>query len=369
MSGIEEPAAHPHGNHARRIAVRPNVRAMQGYVPGEQLNVPGIIKLNTNENPYPPSPRVFEALREALTADRLRKYPSPLGDEFRRVAGLVLGVDPDSILIGNGSDDILTIVTRAFVPEGGLVASPTPSYVLYRTLAEIQGARFTTVPFDAEWQPPLPSGSAGGWPPDAHLSFLPNPNSPTGTLTRLERVAQLAARLAPAPLVLDEAYADFAPANGLKLLRDHPNLIVTRSLSKSYSLAGVRFGFGVAHPEVVRQLIKVKDSYNCDALSLVAATAALKDQDHFRLNRDKIIATRERMTPALVRLGFDVTPSHANFVWCRRSDRPVKPVYEALKQRGILVRYMSYDGTDGLRISVGTDEEVDRLLDELRAIL
>src|SRR5881227_1351793 len=136
--------------------IRPNIRAMAGYVPGEQPRDGAFIKLNTNENPYPPSPRVFEAIREALTADRLRKYPDPLGTAFRQTAGRVLRVDPEGILIGNGSDDILTILTRAFVPEGGLVASPTPSYLLYKTLAEIQGARFRTVPFDPDWSLPSP---------------------------------------------------------------------------------------------------------------------------------------------------------------------------------------------------------------------
>src|SRR5436190_20027094 len=149
---------------------------MKGYVPGEQLNDPDIIKLNTNENPYPPSPRVFDAVRAALTGDKLRKYPQPLGDQFRNAASGVLGVDPDSILIGNGSDDILTILTRAFVPEGGLLVSPTPSYILYRSLAEIQGARFEAIPYAAGWQLPMT------WPrPDADLTFVANPNSPSGT--------------------------------------------------------------------------------------------------------------------------------------------------------------------------------------------
>jgi histidinol-phosphate aminotransferase len=344
-------------------SVRPAVRAMAGYVPGEQLNDPDVVKLNTNENPYPPSPRVFEAVRAALTGDRLRKYPQPLGDDFRRAAGRVLGVDPDGILIGNGSDDILTILTRAFVPEGGLVLAPTPSYILYKSLAEIQGARFEKVPFTTDWQLP-PS-----WPAGGHITFLPNPNSPSGTVVPLREVERLAASLAPAPLVLDEAYADFADENGIGLLERVPNLIVTRSFSKAYSLAGVRFGYAVADPAVVRELVKVKDSYNCDVLSLTAAAAAISDQDYFREVRAKVLATRGRLAAALAALGFEVTPSHANFLWCRRADRPVKPIYEELKRRKVLVRYMNYDGYDGLRVTVGTDAEADRLLAELRSIL
>ena len=346
------------------MPIRTNIRDMAGYVPGEQLNDPDIVKLNTNENPYPPSPRVFDAIRGALTSNSLRKYPQPLGDTFRRTAGRVLGVDPDSILIGNGSDDILTVLTRAFVPEGGLIVSPTPSYILYRSLAEIQGARFLTVPFDADWSLPLRS-----WPRDPHLSFIPNPNSPTGTVLDPSAIELLADQLDPAPLVLDEAYADFADWNGLELLPTAPNLIVTRTLSKAYSLAGIRFGFAVARPDVVRQLVKVKDSYNCDVLSLAAATAAVEDQEYFAGVKARMLATRSRMSVELAELGFDVTPSRANFVWCRRTDRPVKSIYEALKSRKILVRYMNYDGYDGLRVSVGTDAEIDALLAALRDIL
>src|ERR1700733_10514353 len=171
-------------------SLRPNVRAMTGYTPGEQPREGSIIKLNTNECPYPPSPRVFEALRDALTSERLRKYPDPVGTAFRQTASRVLDVDPDGILIGNGSDDLLTILTRAFVPEGGLVVSPTPSYLLYRTLAEIQGARFEAVPFSSDWQLPHP------WPlPRAHLTVVPSPNSPTGTVVSLAALEALAREL------------------------------------------------------------------------------------------------------------------------------------------------------------------------------
>lgn len=339
--------------------LRPAVRAMAGYTPGEQAREGGVIKLNTNENPYPPSPRVLAALRDALTGERLRKYPDPVGTAFRQAAGRVLGVPPDAILIGNGSDDVLTILTRAFVPEGGLIVSPTPSYLLYQTLAEIQGARFATVPFTADWRLPDP------WPfPDADLTFVPNPNSPSGTFVPVAELDRLAVRLRGA-LVVDEAYVDFAEDNALALVR-RPNVVVTRSLSKSYALAGLRFGFAVAGPELVAQLIKVKDSYNCDVLSLAGATAALEDQDYLRETRARVLRTRARLEQELARLGFDVLPSRANFVWARHKERPVKPVFEALKRRNILVRYMTYAGYgDGLRISVGTDEEIDRLLEGL----
>jgi histidinol-phosphate aminotransferase len=348
--------------------LRPAIRAMAGYTPGEQPRAgTPYIKLNTNENPYPPSPRVFEALRQALTGDRLRRYPDPVGTDFRQVAGRVLGVAPDGIVIGNGSDDILTIVTRAFVPEGGLIVSPTPSYVLYRTLAQIQGARFETVPFTPEWDLPSP------WPVrGAHLTFVPNPNSPSGTALTRPQLVRFVSELR-GPLVLDEAYADFAEDNGLGLLAAEGaagRVIVSRTLSKSYSLAGIRFGFAVTDPDTARELVKVKDSYNCDVLSQVAATAALEDQEYFAAVRARVLATRDRMHRALTELGFDCCPSQANFVWCRRADRPVKPLYEELKRRQILVRYMAYEGHgDGLRISVGSEEEIDRLLAELKALV
>jgi len=343
--------------------IRPAIREMAGYAPGEQPREGDVIKLNTNENPYPPSPRVLEAIHNAATGDRLRKYPDPLGTHFRQTAARIHLVDPDGILIGNGSDDILTIVTRAFVPEGGLVVSPTPSYILYRTLAQLQGARFEAVPFTSDWQLPDP------WPlPHAQLTFLPSPNSPSGTAISLPTLERLALQL-DGPLILDEAYVAFADADAISLAR-RPNVIVTRSLSKSHGLAGIRFGYAVADPAVVSELVKVKDSYNCDTLSLAAAAAALEDQDYLHATRAKVLATRERLSRELARLGFDVCPSQANFLWCRRTDRPVHPIYEVLKRRLILVRYMDYPGYgDGLRISVGADVEIDRLLDELRRLL
>ncbi len=282
---------------------------------------------------------------------------------FRQTAAKALGVDADGIVIGNGSDDILTILTRAFVPEGGLIVSPTPSYLLYKTLADIQGADFQTVPFTADWHLPNP------WPyPKAQLTFIANPNSPTGTQVPTAALHSLAEQL-DGPLVIDEAYVDFATENALSL-QNLPNIIITRTLSKSYSLAGLRFGFAITSPGMARELVKVKDSYNCDALSLAGAAAALEDQDYLRQATQKILRTRARLTQSLMSLGFDILPSQANFVWARRGDRPVQSIFDALRNRRILVRYMNYgQHNDGLRISVGTDQEIDHLLDQLRQIV
>jgi histidinol-phosphate aminotransferase len=344
---------------------RPNIDAMSGYQPGEQPRGADFIKLNTNENPYPASPAVIEAIRRTAE-DGLRKYPDPMATSFREQAAKLFGIDADWILAGNGSDDLLTIITRSFVGSGEVIMAPAPSYVLYRSLSEIQGAKYEEVQFNDSWD--VPDQISTG---HARLVFLPNPNSPSGTMVAPPRVRQLAQRLRGAsPLVVDEAYVDFADTNCMELVGEFENVIVTRTLSKSYSLAGIRFGFAVAQPEIIAGLIKAKDSYNCDAISIAAATAALGDQQHLWRNVAKIRATRQRMTEALRQLGFQVPDSHANFVWCTAGPAPAKRLYEQLKARRILVRYMAYAASgDGLRISVGSDAEIDRLLDELRRLV
>ena len=345
--------------------VRPEIAAMAGYAPGEQPQGGKFIKLNTNENPYPASSAVRRAIVDALDAG-LAKYPDPLATTFRLQASQLFGVPPEWILCGNGSDDILTIVTRALVGPGESLRLPYPSYILYRTLAELQGARSEEVPFQADWTlPPAFSAATNG----LKLVVLPNPNSPTGTVVPIDRLLEIADRL-PCPLLVDEAYADFADSNAIDLVRQSEKIMVSRTLSKSYALAGLRFGFLIAQPPLIQQFVKVKDSYNCDALSIAGATAALADQEWVATNRARVVATRQRMADKLRSMGFTVPDSHANFVWATRTDRPVKPLYEALKSQRILVRYMNYAGWgDGLRISVGTDEQTDACLGMLSGLL
>lgn len=344
---------------------RPEIQHMQAYVPGEQPQGGKFIKLNTNENPYPPSPRVNAAIASAAAA-RLERYPDPLGTAFRVRAAEVLGVQPDWILCGNGSDDILTVLTRAFVGSADKLRLPYPSYILYRTLAQLQGAEFEEVRFQDDFT----LGDDFSRSDDKlRLAFLPNPNSPSGTMLPPERIADVAARL-ECPLLVDEAYVDFADSNCIELVKQNPRVMVSRTLSKSYALAGLRFGFLVAQPPIIAMLRKVKDSYNCDSLSLAAATAAIDDQAWLRENRQKIIATRQRMSERLRELGFTVAPSQANFVWCTRQDRPVQELYASLKRDQILVRYMDYPNWgDGLRISVGTDDQIDACLSLLASYL
>ena len=341
----------------------PHIDRMSGYVPGEQPQGGGVVKLNTNENPYPPSPKVAEAIGRVLASDRLRLYPDPSGLAFRRAAAELHGVEPDMILPGNGSDELLTILTRAFVGPGDALVAPSPSYILYRTLAEIQGARSLEVPFRDDWTLDPAEFAA----PRAKLWFLANPNSPSGTALTPEQVGALAERV-PGPLVVDEAYANFAETDCVGLVHPHPNVIVSRTLSKGYGLAGLRFGYVIARPEVIAGLGKVKDSYNCDALSLAGATAALEDQAYLAETRAKILNTRARLLAATRDLGYHVPDSEANFVWCT-GGMPAAATYDALKARNILVRLMRYAGRpEGIRITVGTDGEIDQLLAALRSL-
>jgi histidinol-phosphate aminotransferase len=341
---------------------------MDGYVPGEQPREGTYIKLNTNENPYPPSPRVLEAIR-AECDGRLRLYPDPLGSRVRQAAAALHGVGPEWILAGNGSDDLLTILTRSFVGPGDAVVYPMPSYILYRTLVELQNGRSVIVPYRDDWSLDPARFATEAAATGARLAFLANPNSPSGTALGSGEVADLARRL-ECPLVVDEAYADFADADCVGLVADHGNVIVTRTLSKGHGLAGLRLGYLIAAPEVVDGLAKVKDSYNCDRLSLAGGAASLADREYLAQTRSRILTTRARLTDAMRSLGYRVPQSQANFIWCTGGPMPAPEVYDALKERKILVRLMRYPGYEaGLRITVGTDEEIDKLLEALREIL
>lgn len=345
-----------------------HVARMDGYVPGEQPRDGGFVKLNTNENPYPPSPKVRQAILDECD-ERLRLYPDPIGTIVRQAAAGLHGVGPEWILVGNGSDDLLTILTRSFVGPGDAVVYPMPSYVLYKTLVELQNGRSMVVPFDTDWSLDPARFATEAAATGARLAFLANPNSPSGTALAMSQVADIARRL-ECPLVVDEAYADFAESDCVGLVAEQSNVIVTRTLSKGYGLAGLRLGYLIAAPEVVEGLAKVKDSYNCDRLSLVGGAAALADRAYLAEARGRILKTRARMSETLRALGYHVADSQANFVWCTGGPKPAPVVYDALKERKILVRMMRYPGCEaGLRISVGTDSQIDTLFEALREIL
>ncbi len=344
---------------------RGNISALAGYVPGEQPENDGTIKLNTNENPYPPSPRVYAALRAAISAN-LRLYPQPMSDCLRSSAAAIYGVKAENIIAGNGSDELLSILLRCFVGARDRVAFPVPTYSLYDTLIAIQEGERVAVNYPEDFSLPEALGTQ-----NTALTFLCNPNSPSGTLVSLQDIHRLA-RAVSGVLVVDEAYIDFADTEGasvLPLIHQLPNLVVLRTFSKSFSLAGMRIGLAFASEEIISGLMKVKDSYNLNRLSLIAATAALQDMPWMIRNARRIQQGRRKLTRALTRLGFHVYPSHANFILAQKKGQNLRFVYEKLKSQKILVRYFDSAGLeDCLRISVGSPREIRALVQALRVI-
>jgi histidinol-phosphate aminotransferase len=344
---------------------RKNIAALSAYVPGEQPRDENVIKLNTNENPYPPSPRVLAALRKAINRS-LRLYPEPLADTLRNIAAHVYGVKPENILVGNGSDEILSILMRSFVGPQDRVAFPVPTYSLYDSLIAVQQGERVAVDYPPDFSVPEVLASQ-----NAALTFLCNPNSPSGTLVPLQEIERLA-RAATGILVIDEAYVDFAESEGastLPLIRHFPNLVVLRTFSKSFSLAGMCIGLAFASKEIIYGMMKVKDSYNLNRLSLVAASAALQDMPWMARNVSRIQRSRSQLTAGLRKMGFYVYPSHANFVMARKYEENLKGLYERLKSQQILVRYFDVAGLqDALRITVGRPQEIRALLKEMQAV-
>jgi histidinol-phosphate aminotransferase len=332
---------------------------MEGYVPGEQ---PGagerIVKLNTNENPYPPSERVMRAIAGA-SGELLRRYPNPTADLFRDAAAKLHGVTRDHIIAGNGSDDILTIATRCFVSAGGTLAYPDPTYSLYPVLAKLQDAKGLGLPWERDWALPIEALAKSG----AGAIYLANPNAPSGTFVMPDKVAELAGKFSGL-LLIDEAYADFADENCIGLVKQFPNVVISRTLSKAYSLAGLRFGYAIAQPDVIAEMMKVKDSYNCDALSILAATAAIEDQAYARGTWEKIKGERTRVTTELTQVGWTVLPSRANFIFAFvEGMASAKGIYEGLKEQGILVRYWDKPGLrDKIRVTIGHNHENNAFL-------
>jgi len=348
------------------LPLRKNISAMAGYVPGFQpKDGQAWIKLNTNENPYPPSPRVVEAILAEVGADggNLRKYPDAASQSGREAAAKLYGFDPSWVILANGSDELLNNLIRAFADAGEEIAYVHPSYSYYATLAEIQGARIKTFGLTQGWEL---EGFPQRYP--GKLFFLTNPNAPLGFAFPRAFIEDLAGRVDGA-LVIDEAYADFADEHALDLVKQHENVIVTRTLSKSYSLAGLRLGLAVARPEVIAALDKIRDHYNLDRLAQAAVTAALEDQDYFGECVARIREIRDWFSTELRVLGYGVIPSQGNYVFATPPDREGQRVYEGLYARRILVRHFSDPAlVHGLRISIGTREEMEKTLAALREI-
>jgi histidinol-phosphate aminotransferase len=367
-----------HRDNERVLALlRPEIRAMRGYTPGEQIT--GAVKLNTNECAFAPSPRVREVLA-GIADDTLRLYPDPISRRLRETAAALYGVAPDQVLVGNGSDDCLTILYRAFLAPGSEVRVPWPTYGLYDTLATLQGARFATVPYrqvGRRWE--LPDALLD---PAARMIIVANPNNPSATLVPVDDLRRLCER-APGVVVVDEAYVDFALGAGLAagssasmlpVLDAHPNLVVLRTFSKSYSLAGARLGLLFAAAPLVAELNKVKDSYNVNVISQALGIAALEDRAyHGDVIRD-ILQQRARLETELGALGFTWPESAANFLLCEPpaggTGATAESLYLGLKKQGLLTRWWATpELRTRLRITVGKADENDRLLAALRALL
>jgi histidinol-phosphate aminotransferase len=357
---------------------RPNIERLTPYTPGEQPRHPRLVKLNTNENPYPPAQAVLDAIRD-VSADSLRRYPPPLADAFRDTVQQVLGVPAGQVIATNGGDELLRMAVSVFCPPSGDhgrggIGVAEPSYSLYPVLAEIHDTPVTRVPLRDDWSLPDDFAakvlSAG-----CRLVLVVNPHAPSGHLESAARLEQLARDLSGrAVLLIDEAYTNFATANALALLRPQAgldNVLILRTLSKGYSLAGLRFGFGLGSAGVIEALHKARDSYNVDILAQAAATAALQAREHAQGTWQRVIDERARVTAALRQRGFSLPDSQSNFVLAAPpAGRPdARATYESLKQQGIFVRYFDQDRLrDKLRITIGTPQQNDALLAALDAL-
>lgn len=357
--------------------IRPLVHHLHAYVPGEQPKIKGLIKLNTNENPYPPSPRVLRAVKAAVDG-RLRLYPNPTAELLREKLAKLHRCKPANIIIGNGSDEVLALAVRAFVEPATPTKSPkavvqyfTPSYSLYPVLADIHGATKNAVPLQSDFS--LPSlralKTSKQWDFNAALTLITTPNAPSGrgyAVRELDALCQAQRGV----VVLDEAYVDFAKSHALRLAFKHPHVLVARTFSKAYSLCFQRVGYFVGHPELIAALHKIRDSYNVNGLGQVAAAATLDDLPYYRSNFQKIITTREWLSRELTKLGFRVLPSQTNFLLARPPRFPAQDWLQKLRARKILVRWFSAPEVSAyLRITIGTPAEAAALAQAARAVL
>lgn len=364
-----------HKSNCAAQLVRPLVRALHPYVPGEQPKIKGLIKLNTNENPYPPSPRVLRIVKAAVDG-RLRLYPNPTAERLREKLARMHRCAPANIIVGNGSDELLALAVRAFVEPNSKLAKATvqyftPSYSLYPVLAEMHGATTNAVPLNADFSLPgvAELKRRQQWNFNAALTLVTTPNAPSGrgyATKELDMFCQAQRGV----VVLDEAYVDFAEANTLPLARKHPHVLVARTFSKAYSLCFQRVGYLVGHPELISALHKIRDSYNVNGLGQVAAEATLDDLGYYRRNFKKIIATRMWLSRELTKLGFRVLPSQTNFILTKPPLFPAQGWLQKLRDKKILVRWFRAPTVrDFLRITIGTQTEAEALVMAAKKIL
>ena len=341
------------------------LRGFQPYVPGEQPpDGEDWVKLNTNESPLPPSPRVIAAIKAAAD-DSLRLYPSPTAAPARAAVAAHLGLDAGQVAMGNGGDELIEMCFRAFAGAGDRVAFPTPTYPLFEPLCRLHEAATVEYPMGEDW-----AWSDAFASDQAPLKFIVNPNSPTGSWAEAHAVERVVSR-SRGVVVLDEAYVDFAPASGIVLLQKHRNLVILRTLSKSYALAGMRVGFALGDPSLIADLLAVKDSYNLDRLAIVAATAAIQDDEHHARIVEYVVAERAWLAERLRASHFEVSPSAANFVFAKPpAGNDAAYVAAALRERRILVRHYDREPIAGwFRITIGTRKQHERLMAALKEIL
>ena len=366
-----------------RKLIRPLVRKLHAYVPGEQPKVRNLVKLNTNENPWPPAPGVQKAMRAAVD-DRLRLYPNPTAQPLREELARLHQVKSKNIIIGNGSDELLALATRAFVEpfdskcddlQGSRRARCTiqwfhPSYSLYPVLSDIHGALANPVPLNPDFSiPECKELRRRGWLANAALSYVTTPNAPSGRGYSKAELDQLC-RDTKGVVILDEAYIDFAEESAESLVRNHPHVIISRTFSKSYSLCFQRIGYFIAAPELIDALDRIRDSYNVNGLGQVGALATLKSLGHYRKNFKRIKAIRRRTAQELESLGFEVLPSATNFLFVRPPGPSAKTWQRKLRDQKIIVRWFTASEVcDYLRITIGTDKEMEACLQAVRKIL
>ncbi len=359
-----------------RRLIRPLVHRVHAYAPGEQPKIQGLIKLNTNENPYPPAPAVLRAVRAAVNSG-LRLYPNASAEDLRAGLARLHGCRAENIVVGNGSDELLALAVRAFVepgsgrvPRRAKVQYFTPSYSLYPVLADTHGATKCPVPLPPDFDLPPVAGlrRQGRWDFSAALSLVTTPNAPGGRGYSRRQLRELCAAHRGV-LVLDEAYVDFAKEDALPLAREFPQVLVCRTFSKAYSLCALRVGYMVGHPELIGALHKMRDSYNVNRLGQAAAEATLRNLPYYRRNFRRVIATRERLAAGLEQLGFTVLPSQTNFLLARPPEGKAADWQRQWRERKILVRWFDQPRIrEWLRISIGTDPEINALLRAARAI-
>lgn len=344
----------------------PHVGKLTPYVPGEQPRIERMIKLNTNENPYPPSPKVMAAI-EAAGADRLRLYPDPQAIRLTQALAAYHGVGQDEVFVGNGSDEVLAHAFHAFFVQDAPLLMPAVSYSFYQVYCRLYGIEARLVPLDEDMRidPGQYGAPCGG-------VVIANPNAPTGIALTLDEVKRILRAQPDRVVLVDEAYVDFGAESAVSLIRDYPNLLVVHTFSKSRALAGLRVGAAFGQPHLIEGLNRVKDSFNSyplGHLEIAGAVASLEDEDYFQARRAQVMATRERLAERLRTLGFDVLPSATNFVFARHSQHRAGDLAQALRECAILVRHFKSPGIDNyLRISIATDEECAQLVAALEDI-